>query len=184
MTLEHGTSLRLAEGEPDHRSETRLAVCIWQAQPVCAGIPDSPARRALGRLARKGFLRAAFLLAVLEAEGSRTSPLSEYSTRPLQSLGSAVQTRTSGLLSGAGQRNSPTAGPLLLTFRTKGGFGHVGAPRNLGLWRVQQGTAFSDCLPQPGTLSLTALPAEGMPFPPRGLAPTRTEEDGTKAAGG
>lgn len=145
MALENGASLRFAEGDRGHRSETRLAVCIWQTQPVCTSVPDSPARRALGRLARKGFLRAAFLLAVLEAEGSRTSPLSEDSTRPLQSLGSAVQTRTSGLLSGAGQRNSPTAGLLLLTFRTKRGFGHVGAPRNSGLWRVQQGTAFSRC---------------------------------------
>lgn len=145
MAFVNGASLRFAEEDPGHRSETRLAVCIWQTRPVCASVPDSPSRRALGRLARKGFLRAAFLLAVLEAEGSRTSPLSENSTRPLQSLGSAVQTRTSGLLSGAGQRNSPTAGLLLLTFRTKGGFGHVGAPRNSGLWRVQQGTAFSHC---------------------------------------
>lgn len=135
----------LQKGNLDPGQKPGLQFRIWQSRPVCTSVSDSPVRRALGRLTGKGFLRAAFLLAVLEAEGSFTSPPFRVPTRPLQSLASAVQTRTSGLLSGARQRNSPTAGPLLLTFRTKGGFGRVGAPRNLGLWRVQQGTAFSFC---------------------------------------
>lgn len=56
-----------------------------------------------------------------------------------------------------------------------------GAPRNLGALEGTAGNSF--LLLPPGTLPLTALPAEGMPFPPAGLAPIRTGEDRTKAAG-
>lgn len=56
---------------------------------------------------------------------------------------SAAQTHTSGLLAGLEQRNSPTAGRLLLTFWTKGALAVWGLP---GTWALE-GTAS----PRPST---------------------------------
>lgn len=97
----------------------------------------------LGRPLRKGFLQAAFLVAVLEAGrlgsgGCRSHhrPLSWCSTRLLQSWTRLHKHAHLGcwLERAAELPHSWLAAPDLLH---KGSFGRVGAPRDLGLWRVQ-----------------------------------------------
>lgn len=154
---------------------------IWQSQPVCTSVPESSVRRALGRLTRKGFLWAAFLLAVLEADGSFTSPPFRAPNKAPSEPGlgctnthiwAAVRSKAAEL---------PHSWPSAPDLQDKGRLWPCGGSQELGALEGTAGNSFLLLLP--GTLPLTALPAEGMPFPPGGLAPIRTGEDRTKAVG-
>lgn len=75
----------------------------------------------------------------------------------------------------------PHSWPSAPDLQDKGRLWPCGGPQELGALEGTAGNSF--LLLPPGTLPLTALPAEGMPFPPGGLAPIRTGEDRTKTAG-
>lgn len=123
------------------RSRPRLhLVCSWQVQPVHASGPDfSGRRRALGRPGRKGFLRAAFLLAVLEAGRPGCRGRLPHHRPPFMMLNKAASEprlgcanthiRAAGRSGAAELPHSWPAAPDLLD---KGSFGPVGSPRELG----------------------------------------------------
>lgn len=181
ITLRLGSLCVLQNGNLDPGQKPGLQFRIWQSRPVCTSVPDSPARRALGRLTGKGFLWAAFLLAVLEAESSFTSPPFRAPNKAPSEPGlgctnthiwAAVRSKAAEL---------PHSWPSAPDLQDKGRLWPCGGPQELGALEGTAGNSF--LLLPPGTLPLTALPAEGMPFPPGGLAPIRTGEDRTKTAG-
>lgn len=140
----------LQKGKPGHRSETRLAIHIWQAQPVCASVPDSPARRALGRLTGKGFLRAAFLLAVLEAEGSLTSPpFRAFNKAPTEPRLGCTNTHIWAAV-GSRAAELPHSWPSVPDLQDKGRLWPCGGSQELGALEGTAGNSF--LLLPPGTL--------------------------------
>lgn len=143
MEGEAGSSQHLTEEEAEEGPDPRHLVCNWHTKPVHASGPDFSGRRALGRPGRKGFLEAAFLVAVLEAGrpgcGGRLShhkpPFMMLNKAPSEAgLGCAnTHIWTVGWSRVAELPHSWPAAPDLLD---KGSFGPVGAPGNLVLWRV------------------------------------------------
>lgn len=74
---------RLTEEETEEGSEPGHLVCSWQVKPAHARGPDfSGRRRGTWQAGRKGFLRVAFLGAVLEA-GRRGAEAVCLTTSPL-----------------------------------------------------------------------------------------------------